>query len=127
MVNIESLLQYAQPEKIDLGEYEEDRLGFILPNGLICVNGKAPLEEQVKTVLHEIIHLAPEFRTYNEGCWNKTITRKERVEEKIESHAQEIYRTRPDVVKVIEERLAAAALDPRNKPEKVEEVKYRRN
>jgi hypothetical protein len=109
------LLRYVQPEKIDLGEYDNPKAGVIFPNGLIMVNSSASLEEQVKTILHEIIHMHPSFISYTGGIWQKVITRNEEYEEKIEELAIEVYRQRGEVVKFIIAQLEKArSLQPKH-------------
>jgi Zn-dependent peptidase ImmA (M78 family) len=95
------LLRYAVPEKIDIGEYDSSKTGFIFPNGIILINGCDSLEEQVKTVLHEIIHMHPEFISYTGGLWEKSIVRNEEYEQKIEQLAQQTYVQRKDIVEII--------------------------
>jgi|SRR3990167_380085 len=125
-MDLEVLLQYALPENIDLSGIAPNA-GYIIQRGIIFVSRRSTLAEQVTTLLHEIIHLAPPFRAYTESLWSGSGTRDEYIESQIEVAAQEAYRTRPDIVRIIEEILALASLDPRNKPEKerIRELKAR--
>jgi Zn-dependent peptidase ImmA (M78 family) len=102
------LLKYVVPEKIDIAEYETAKLGIILQNGLILVNKSDSLEEQVKTVLHEIIHMHPEFISYTGGLWDGSISRNEEYERKIEQSAQQIYSKRKDIIDFITAKLREA-------------------
>jgi Zn-dependent peptidase ImmA (M78 family) len=108
------LLRYVVPEKIDIGEYDSAKTGVILPNGLILINGCDSLEEQVKTVLHEIIHMHPEFISYTGGLWENSILRNEEYENRIEQLAQQIYARRKDIVKVIIAQIKEARTHPLN-------------
>ncbi|MBI1972426.1 hypothetical protein HYS50_00290 [Candidatus Woesearchaeota archaeon] len=114
MVNIELLLDLVTPDKIDLSDYESVH-GMVLANGLIMVNQRLSQEEQIKTILHEVIHTAPAFRQYTEGLWAGKRRRDEAIEERIEAEAQYIYQTRPDIVRIVEERLREAYQHPANK------------
>lgn len=108
------LLRYVVPEKIDIGNYKSTQLGFILPNGLILINGHSPLEEQVKTVLHEIIHLHPKFISYTGGLWEQSIPRNEEYEQEIEQLAQQTYDQREDLVGIIIAQIEKARANPLN-------------
>jgi len=113
-IEVCNLLQYVIPEKIDIGHYETTGLGLILPNGLIMVNGSDSLEEQVKTVLHEIIHMHPEFISYTKDLWKGSISRNDKYERRIEQSAQQVYVQRKDIVSLIIARLDEAYAHPLN-------------
>ena len=104
------LLRYVSPKKIDLGNYDNPKLGIILPSGLIFINNSAPLEEQVMTIFHEITHMHPKFMSYTGGIWQKVIERDEKYEEEIEFFAKEVYTKRKDIVTYIISQLKEAKL-----------------
>jgi len=103
------LLRYVRVEKLDIANYDNIKLGFIFPNGVIGLNKSAPLEEQVKTVLHEITHMHPAFMSYTGGLWQKSISRNEEYEERIEAFAQQVYRERKDVVEYVLDKIQKAS------------------
>ncbi len=110
-----NLLEYVRPEKIDLGGYEEaPRFGVIFPSGLIMINKNDPLDEQIRTILHEIIHMHPSFIAYTGGLWERTITRDEQIESEIEKLAQDTFSTRPDIVDFIKRKLEEAYMNSVN-------------
>lgn len=103
-----NLLQYVRPERIDLERYESLGAERMLPSGLIIINKSRPLDEQVKTVLHEIIHMHPRFIAYTGGLFQGTLTRDEQIESEIESLAQRTFAERPDIVDFVRKKLAEA-------------------
>jgi len=110
------LLRYVVPEKIDIGEYETPKFGVICPDGLILINKSDSLEEQVKSILHEVIHMHPKFISYTGGLWENTISRNDEYEKRIEQFVQQVYSQREDIVNFIIARLNEARVHSSNPP-----------
>ena len=108
------LLRYADPAKIDLGSYDSERVGCIFSNGLILLSRRCPPDEQVRILLHEIIHMHPQFMSYTGGLWEGSIVRDEGIESKIEALAQRTFLERQDIVSILRDRLNEAAKHPLN-------------
>lgn len=68
-------------------------------------------EEQIITLLHEVVHDYPEYRSRSRGWFN----RDETVEARIEKEAQEIYQTRPRIVEYVRRQLRLAKDAPINR------------
>ena len=108
------LKDYLREDKIDLEDYSLQGAGIILPNGVMFINKKDHLEEQVMTVLHEVLHLHPEFIAYTGGIWKKTMQRDEAVERMIEDLARKVYDKMPDVVDLVRKTIVDAKKHPLN-------------
>jgi len=111
---VDSILSRVRPDKIDLGEYDDPYIAFVLWDGTIFINSRCPEEEKVKSLLHEAIHLDREFIVYTRSLWTGKRRRDEVIERRIETIAQRIYEQRPDVVDTLRARLEACLRDPRN-------------
>lgn len=113
-MDIEQLLNFLYPRKIDLGDYGKSGIGFIFPNGYIFLNRSTPEEEQIKTILHEIFHLDEKFIDYTKDICTGISQRDEKIESRIEKLAQKTYTERPDIVAVVRERLKCTYAHPLN-------------
>lgn len=110
----EYLFNYINPDKIDLEGYDTSGCGYILPNGLIFLNKKDSLDTQVEALLHEILHLHPDFITYT-GALFQGYRRDEYIEAQIEERAQKLKKQRSDIVSHIKEILKEAMNHKLNK------------
>lgn len=102
------LKQYLKPENIELIDSPQRGLGGIYPNGVMFIGGLESLVGQVKTILHEVLHLHPLFIAYTGGLWQASIPRDEQIEHLTENHAQRVFRERKDVVDLVRECLLKA-------------------
>jgi len=123
----ELVKKYVVAKNIDLGEYETEKLGLVFGNGWIFVNAKAAVEEQVRTVLHEVFHLHPDFMAYTRGLWEGKRVRDELIEAQIEGRASNVYMSRSDLVAYIVQELGRAKALPLNADPQGAVDKARRN
>ena len=103
----EYLKNYLTPDRIDVVDYLPSSHGQIWPR-CIFVGGKGSLEEQIKTILHEVTHLHPNFISYTGGLWQGFLDRNEEIENQITKHAEKIYKTKKDIVDLIKTNLKKA-------------------
>ncbi len=101
------MLKYLLADNLDVTNYKTPQLGLVMPFG-IFVNGRDNKEEQIKTVLHEVMHYHPDFMSYTGGLWQNVVSRDETIESEIERRALILYETRKDLVLFIEVQLHMA-------------------
>ena len=88
-------------------------VSFLRPQGLLNIVGERPvisirkgdsLEEQVKTLLHELIHLSSE----NWRFWGQHLTKDDPVEMRIEQETEIVYSCQPRFVEHLREKIRSA-------------------
>ncbi len=108
------MLKYTLAENLDVGDYETPGFGLVMPFG-IFVNGRDSKEEQVKSVLHEVMHYHPDFMSYTGGLWQNVIARDEKIESEIERRALGVYETKKNLALFIEVQLHMSKMRKREK------------
>ncbi len=104
-MSIYKCLKYCKPENITLENFES-LYGSTIGGErirLIFVNSNLGEEEQVITILHELLHIHSDF----DGK-SFMANRNETIENKIEALAKEIYQTRPVIREYVRRQLRLA-------------------
>jgi len=71
----------------------------------IKVNRNDSEEEQIKAILQGVVRFHPEFFSYASGLLEGSWDRNEQFELEIEKYAKRVYISRPDIVKIVKEKL----------------------
>mgnify|MGYP001571993455 CR=1 FL=1 len=112
---IDAVIEYLKPERISFEDFGEVGKAYCVDLGRLghefFINKNDDFEEQVKAILHELIHYHPVFLGYLESLsyslMGAILYSDKRMESQIEKLAQETYNSRPDIVervrKAIEE------------------------
>lgn len=115
---IDYCMKYFEEYKI---KFDDNQLYLGLleaDNKIIRVRKSALEEDQVKYILHEIIHLHPVFLGYLDtlchGLLYTVMYGDKAIESQIEKLAQETYNSRPDIVERIKESIEKAKSIPIN-------------
>tara|TARA_Y100000034_G_scaffold112635_1_gene146813 strand:- start:587 stop:937 length:351 start_codon:yes stop_codon:yes gene_type:complete len=108
----EYLREYFDQEKIDFADYETKKFGRMQQNGWIFLSSNDTLEDQILSLLHEVVHMHPQFMSYTGGLW-EGYSRDEKTETSIEEHAKLVYEQRPDIVDLAKETLRKARTAPK--------------
>ena len=106
---IDAVIEYLKPERISFEDFDEVGKAYCVDLGRLghefFINKNDDFEEQVKAILHELIHYHPVFLYYTKGNIKQ---RDASMESQIEKLAQETYDTRPDIVERIKKILEDA-------------------
>lgn len=108
------VLQHVRADRIDLGEYDDPNIAFILWDGTMFLSRHCSEEEHIKTILHEAVHLDDRFISYTRSIWLGKGRRDDVIEAEIDGIAQRIYKERSDIVEAVRDKLRDAYLDPAN-------------
>ncbi|MBI2106367.1 hypothetical protein HYT57_00120 [Candidatus Woesearchaeota archaeon] len=99
-MSIYMCLKECKPDNIIIDTFEDP--GYRMGNKIL-ISSLYNEEEQIVTILHELLHDLPEFRG------KSTIEeRDETVERRIEDLAQEIYKNRPVIREFVRKQLTLA-------------------
>lgn len=106
------LFRQVTPERISFVPACQ-RGSAYLDGARFVLNSLDDEDEQIRALLHELIHLAPPFAAYTQKFKTGAALRNESLELGIEQAAQNTYQTRPKIVMFLRKQLRVAKTLPR--------------